>query len=399
MAELALKGIKVLDLSEGIAGPYCTRLLGNFGAEVLKVERPGEGDKSRQVGPFPEDLPHLERSALFLHLNINKKGITLNLETTAGRKIIKELVKGADVLVESFKPGQMQEWGLDYQSLEKINPRLVMTSITPFGQTGPYRDYKATSAVLDALAGQTLIQGDPRREPMRYYDGAAEYSAGAFTYIAAMGALFYSGNTGEGQYIDMSILQCFTVLDSHRSVYWTHLGTLQERTAGRFGVWPGKVYPCRDGYIGIAGVGPAGNLQALHSVMGIPELLDPKYDTATKRAKYVTELDALIQPWLMQHDKVEIFNAIQKARVQAGVCTSAEDLLKDEGYAARGFWAEVDHPDVGKLMYPGALALMSETEWQTSRAPRLGEHNEEIYLGTLGYSPQELTQLKQGGVI
>lgn len=153
MVEQALDGVKVLDLSEGIAGPYCTRLLGGFGADVTKVEKPGEGDTSRKAGPFPKDIPHPEKSARFLHLNINKKGITLNLETTAGREILRQLTKKADILVESFEPGQMSDWGLDYESLEKINPGLVVTFITPFGQTGPYRNYKWSSAVLDALGG------------------------------------------------------------------------------------------------------------------------------------------------------------------------------------------------------------------------------------------------------
>ena len=399
MAERALEGVRVLDLSEGIAGPYCTRLLGGFGAEVIKVEKPGEGDRSRKIGPFPEDIPHPERSALFLHLNINKRGITLNLENGAGRKIFRELVKRVDILVESFEPGQMSDCGLDYQSLEKINPRLIMTSITPFGQTGPYRNYKASSAVLDALGGHTYMQGDPRREPLRYPDGAVESTAGMFATIATMGALFYSGETGQGQHVDLSILDCLPGLDAFRSIRWTHVGVIQERTGGRYANWPGKVYPCRDGYIGLAGVGPTGTLFPMHSVMGIPELLDPKYEIPSERDELAEELDAIVQPWLMQHDRYEIFNALQGVRVQTGVCNSAEDLLKDPGYEAREFWGEVDHPEAGKLTYPGALVRMSETAWQTSRAPMLGEHNEEIYHRELGYSLQEIARLAEGGAI
>lgn len=399
MAEQALKGIRVLDLSEGIAGPYCTRLLGGFGADVIKVEKPDEGDSSRKVGPFPNDNPHPEKSALFLNLNTNKKGITLNLETDAGKKIVKKLVAGVDILVENFAPGQMADWGLDYDSLEKVNPRLVMTSITPFGQTGPYRNYRATSAVLDALGGHTYIQGDPNREPLRYPDGAAEYTAGMFATVVTMGTLFYSADTSEGQYIDISILECMAGLDYYRHARRTHLGVIQERRGGRYSIWPGKVYPCRDGYVGLAGVGPLGNLLAMYSVMQIPELLDPKYERAAQREELAEELDAIIQPWLMEHDRYEVFNALQQARVQAGVCNSAEDLLTDPGFEARGFWEEVDHPEVGRLAYPGAPLLMSEAAWQTSRAPLLGEHNEEIYRGELGYSAEELTRLSEGGVI
>ncbi|RLC68774.1 MAG: hypothetical protein DRH97_02075 [Chloroflexi bacterium] len=399
MAERALEGLRVLDLSEGIAGPYCTRLLGGFGAEVTKVEKPGEGDKSRKVGPFPKDIPHPERSALFLNLNVNKKGITLNLETTAGREILRQMAEKADILVEGFEPGQMSDWGLDYESLEKMNPRLVMTSITPFGQTGPYRHYKASSAVLDALGGHTYIQGDPKREPLRYPDGTAEYTAGMFAVVPTMGALFYSGDTGQVQHIDISILDCLPGLDSFRVVRWTHLGLIQERRGGRYAQWPGKVYPCRDGYVGLCGIGPTGTLFPMYSVMGIPELLDPKYEDIVRREEHAEELDAIIQPWLMEHDRYEIFNALQGVRVQAGVCNSAEDLLKDPGHEAREFWVEIEHPEAGKLMYPGEPARMSETAWQADRAPMLGEHNEEIYHGELGHSLRELTRLRKNGAI
>jgi len=399
MKERALEGVRILDLSEGIAGPYCTRLLGGYGAEVIKVEKPGEGDESRKVGPFPKDIPHPERSALFLHLNINKKGITLNLEAAAGRKILRQLVKSVDILVEGFKPGQMSDWGLDYESLEEINPGLVMTSITPFGQTGPYRNYRWSSAVLDALGGHTYMQGNPRREPLRYPDGIAEFTAGMFASVATMGALFGNGDSGRGQYIDVSILDCLPGLDAFRTVRWTHLGMIQERRGGRYAQWPGKIYPCRDGYVGLCGVGPTGTLFPMFSVMGIPELLDPKYEDFAKRELYAEELDAIIQPWLMEHDRYEIFNALQGVRVQAGVCNSAEDLLKDPGHEAREFWVEIEHPEAGKLTYPGEPVRMSETAWQAIRAPLLGEHNKEIYHGEIGYSLHELVQLRESGVI
>ncbi len=385
MTERALEGVMILDLSEGIAGPYCSRLLGGYGADVIKVEKPGDGDESRRIGPFPKDIPHPEKSALFLHLNTNKKGVTLNLETAAGRKILHSLVKKADILVESFKPGQMSEWGLDFERLEKINPRLVMTSVTPFGQTGPYRHYKSSSAVLDALGGHTFIQGDPEREPLRYPDGAAEYSAGMFASVAVMGALYDSAETGKGQYIDISVLDCLPGLDAFRTVKWTHAGVVEQRTGGRYGGWPGKVYPCRDGYIGLCGVGPMGNLISMYSVMQIPELLDPKYETHMQRDEHLEELDGIVQPWLMEHDRYEIFHALQEVRVQAGVCNSAEDLLKDPGHEARNFWVEIEHPETGKLKYPGEPVRMSETKWQAGRAPMLGEHNEQVYQEELDF--------------
>jgi len=399
MATPALEGIRVLDVSDGIAGPYCTRLLGGFGAAVVKVEKPGEGDTTRQVGPFPDDTPHPEKSALFLNLNMNKKGITLNLETPPGRNILRQLVEQVDVLVESSKPGQMAEWGLDHDSLREHDPRLVVASITPFGQNGPYRDYRWSSAVLDALGGHTYMQGDPGREPLRYPEGTAEYSAGMFAAVAIMGAIFPAADAGEGQHVDISVMECLAGLDYYRTARWTHLGLVQERRGGRYSIWPGKVYPCRDGYVGLAGVGPTGTLFPMHSVMDIPELLDPKYQTAGQREEHVEELDAVVAPWLMEHDRYEIFSALQQARVQAGVCNSAEDLLQDPGFEARGFWEELDHPEAGQLTYPGAPLRMSESAWQARRAPLLGEHNVEVYCGELGYSEGELAQLREDGVI
>ena len=399
MAEQALKDVRVLDLSEGIAGPYCTRLLGGYGADVIKVETPGEGDTSRKAGPFPEDGPHPEKSALFLNLNTSKRGITLALEEAAGRKIFKRLVESADILVESFEPGQMSDWGLDYESLEKLNPKLVMASITPFGQTGPYRHYKSSSAVLDALGGHTFIQGDPEREPLRYPEGTADYSAGMFATVAAMGALHYCADTGTGQHIDISILDCLPGLDAFRTVKWTHVGVVQQRTGGRYAGWPGKIYPCRDGYVGLCGVGPTGTMVPMYSVMEIPELLEEKYETHLQRDEHLEELDGLVHPWLLQHDRYEIFHALQEVRVQAGVCNSAADLLKDPGHEARGFWVDMDHPEAGKLTYPGEPLRMSETEWQARRAPLLGEHNEQVYGEGLGYSSEELAELKREGVI
>ena len=397
MAETALKGVRVLDLSEDIAGPYCTRLLGSYGAEVIKVERPGVGDESRRAGPFPNDIPHQERSALFLHLNCNKIGITLNLDNAVGRKVLKDLAKTADILVESFKPGQMAAWGLDYETLEKINPRLIMTSVTPFGQSGPYRDYKSSSVVLDALGGHMQVQGNPAREPLRSYEGVVGYCSAVFTAIATMGALTYCADTGQGQHIDQAVFDWLPGLDYLRTGQWTHSGTVRERSERYLGGWPGRVYRCRDGYVGLAVSG--GSMVTMYSMMDVPELLDPKYETPEQRKELADELDALIQPWLMQHDRFEIFHALQELRTTSAVCCSVEDLLQNPQYEARGFWQEVEHPEAGRLKYTGPWALFSETEWRTTRPPLLGEHNELIYGKELGYSPEELTRLLQNGVI
>ncbi len=188
MAEQLLTGIKVLDLTHYIAGPFCTKLMADYGADVIKIERPGKGDIARQVGPFPEDVPDPEKSGLFLYLNTNKKGITLNLKTKTGIEILKKLVKESDVLVENFRPGVLPSLGLEYETLKKVNPRLVMTSISNFGQTGPYRDWKATEITLYALSGQMSRQGDPDREPLKHALSIFQYFAGKVASLVTLAA-------------------------------------------------------------------------------------------------------------------------------------------------------------------------------------------------------------------
>ncbi|RLC69697.1 MAG: hypothetical protein DRI26_08580 [Chloroflexi bacterium] len=203
MAQQVLSDVKVLDLTWYIAGPYCTKLLADYGADVIKVERPGEGDPARKMGPFFQDDPHPEKSGLFLHLNTNKKSITLNLKSDWGRRIIKELVKGVDILVESFRPGVMARLRLDYETLEKINPKLVMTSISNFGQTGPYRDFKASEIIIYGMGGAMNQTGLTEREPLKKGLNVIQYQGGTMAAIATMMALLLA-DEGIGQHVDVS---------------------------------------------------------------------------------------------------------------------------------------------------------------------------------------------------
>ena len=207
MPEQALSDVKVLDLTWHIAGPYCTKLLAGYGAEVIKVERPGEGDPTRRMGPFFKDDPHPEKSGLFLHLNTNKKGITLNLKSATGKKILKALVSDADILVESFSPRVMPSLGLDYQTLEQINPKLVMVSISNFGQSGPYRDFKASEIVEYAMGGEMYSTGTAGREPLKLGGNVTQYQAGTVAAVATMGALYSAECQEVGQHVDVSIME------------------------------------------------------------------------------------------------------------------------------------------------------------------------------------------------
>ena len=398
MPEQALAGLKVLDLTHFVAGPYCTRLLAGLGAEVIKVERPRVGDGARHIGPFPGDKPDPEKSGLFLHLNTGKKSITLDLKTDTGREISQRLSKEADILVENFRPHVMPSLGLDYAALVQHHPKLVMTSVSNFGQTGPYRDYGATELGLYATSGTMSMIGDPNREPIKKGGFMVQYTGGTNAFGATLVALWHALQTGEGQHVDIAINECAaTVVDEHTKA-WTYAGKISKREIGRGSTdHPSGLSRCKDGWVGVA-VRPADRWPLFAEIID-PRLADPRYSTRPGRVQHRKELDEIITPWLMAHTKEEIYNIGQKRRVAWGHVCNAEDLLNSPHLSARQFFVELDHPEAGKLKYPGAPFGMGETPWQSARAPLLGEHNEEIYCGRLGYTKGDLARLSQRGVI
>ena len=399
MQESALEGIKVLELGHHISAPYCVKLLADYGAEVIKVEPPTEGDRSRRMGPFPEDVPHLEKGGLFLHLNMNKKGITLNLECYDGAKILKELVRWADILVENFPPMYLPSMGLGYSDLEPVNPQLVMTSITPFGQTGPYRDYKATEMGIFAMSGRMNSHGIPEREPLRYGPDISWFQTGTTAAVSTLAALFVSQAEGVGQQVDVSAMEALVGNLDNRPLYYEYSGVKTER--GKLvGGYPHGAYPCKDGYVVMA-VGYQAYFQRLCNAMGLPDLTaDPRFSTPEARSENQEEFEPIFFGWMMEHTKREVFEVCQEARVMCGPLMGPDELLEDPQLKARGFFVEVDHPEAGTLTYPGAPFKMPKTPWKVrSPAPTLGEHNWEVYCGRLGYSREDLVHLRSAGVI
>ena len=263
-----LSGLRVVDLTHGISGPYCTKLLADHGADVIKVERPGTGDFAREMGPFPNDTPHPEKSGIFLFLNTNKRGITLDLKSPAGAEAVKELVKGADVLVESFKPGTMDRFGLGYDTLSKINPNLLMTSVSNFGQTGPYRDYLINEVTLYAAGGRMNGSGLPDRYPLKLGGNHALYQAGNVAALATLFAWRGRENQGlGGQYIDISILETQAGSINQRLmslVQYQYTGEKTVRLGPIRAGYPGGIFPCLDGYISVSVGGPALGLSLQH---------------------------------------------------------------------------------------------------------------------------------------
>jgi crotonobetainyl-CoA:carnitine CoA-transferase CaiB-like acyl-CoA transferase len=401
MPEQALTGLKIVDCTEGIAGPYSTKMLADFGAEVIKIERPRMGDPSRRTGPFSGDKPHPEKSGTFFYLNTNKKSLTLNLESKKGVHIFKGLVQEADALVESFRPGTMAKRGLSYPALKRINPDLIMLSISYFGQTGPYKDYAATNLTVSGLGGvmSTMRPAThPQERPVVEGGLQAEYTTGVLSYIALLGALFDRENTHQGTYIDMAAMECVaSTLMGHIAEY-SYLGLVRKTNPFAIHGYPiGYSAPCRDGWISLTpGIGGAPNIPLL---IERPDLMeDPLFTEPRARMAEPEKFDNLIIPWLKEHDKWEIATEAQKLRLAFTPVLSPGELTQDEQIQAREFFAHTQHPEMGEVIYPGAPAKFGESPWQPGRAPALGEHNGEI-LGRLGYNEDDLNRLQAEGII
>jgi crotonobetainyl-CoA:carnitine CoA-transferase CaiB-like acyl-CoA transferase len=396
----ALEGIKVVDLSGHISGPYCTKLLAALGAEVIKVEKPETGDPARHTGPFLNDRPHPETSAPFLYLNTGKKSITLNLESPSGVNLLKRLIPGADVVVENFRPGYLTGLGLDYKDLQPVHPALIMASITDFGQSGPYRDFKGGRLVANALSGYMYINGDPDREPLAGGGEQPSYQGGLHAYTGILAALISRQTTGQGQHIDISIMECLASLHQFTVNRYAYSGKIQKRTGNRY-LWshPITVYPCRDGYVSIS-ASTDDQTEMLLQLMDMPRLLeDLRFSNGFDRLAHADEFDEIVRPWFLQRSKKEIVKLCQEWRVPAAPVNDISDLLQEEQYQARNFWVEIEHPLAGKHPYAGPPFKMSATPAEYARAPLLGEHNEEIYHGRLGLSRKELDELKKAGIL
>ena len=410
-----LDGLKTLDLTRYVAGPYATRLMAAQGAEVIKVERPSLGDPSRRIGPFPDDVPHPEKSAPFLYLNTGKKSITLNLKHSASKPIMRRLLEWADVLVENFRPGVMERLGLDYESVAAVNPSLVMTSVSNFGQTGPYRDYGAREINLYAMGGLMYITGDPEREPLHMAARLAQYGAGQNAFAGTMGALLYRDISGTGQHVDVAISEYLaTILENALSQY-SYTGSNFRRTGNRgYGRAAWGPYPCRDGYVGVI-AGPDHKWPEMAELMGIAELADARFDDRAGRGENADELDALMLPWLMRHDRHEIFERAQRSGLAFAYVATPEDILSWEHLRERGFFAEVEHASAGRLEHPTMPWRVDETKGlaihphpnpppegegtEVLPAPTLGQHNEDVYRGMLGYGRAEVARMRGMGVI
>lgn len=399
-----LEGIRVLDLSENVAGPFCAKLLADFGAQVTKIERPRRGDPARLEGPFFQDDPHPEKSALFLHLNTNKRSVTLDLETEEGRGICKRLAAQVDAVIESFRPGTLEALGLGYEVLEAVNPALILTSISDFGQSGPYRDLHGAEIVLSAMGGPLLITGTRENEPLKLGGNVVQYHAGSAAAYATMLGLLSSELDEEGQHIDVAIYETQAGFRDRRVIYLTsysYTGDTSKRPLTGRGLGSG-VKPCADGYVNV--LGGARWFPLVCDMIGHPELAnDPRFQRAgwaAVRPEAAEEFDEYYLPWLMERDKRTIVAEAQARHMLSAPIFTVQDLLEDPHYQQRGAFEEVDHPETGPRLYPGRPFIMSDSPRPPARrAPLLGEHTAEVLCGELGYSEADLERLRQQGVV
>ncbi|MGA3402246.1 MAG: CoA transferase [Acetobacteraceae bacterium] len=394
----ALDDVRVLDLSEGIAGPLAARLIGDFGADVIKVEPP-HGESGRRTPPFFQDDPDPEKSLFYLMLNLNKRGITLNLDTEEGAAILRRLASEVDVIVESFSPGYLAARGLDYASLAQENPGLVMTSITPFGQTGPYSHYKSDEIIAYATSGIMAISGTVDREPLKHGGFPGQYEAGMNGFLGTLVALVTRDLTGAGQQVDLSIQDVITSSLVLNQPYYSFAGGVQGRRHPE-GSNFGQVMPCKDGYF-VAQPGGGVTWDGIADFFGKPELKEHRFADLVERVHHGPELDAIILAATKDRTMAEMFKtASEKYRMLLGIVQTPEDLAKCEHLMARGYFEEVEHPVIGKIKVPFHLWKMSASNSTYRRpAPLLGQHNGEIYGALLACDAAALDALRARGVI
>ena len=395
----ALEGVRVLDLTHCIAGPYCTRLLVGFGADVLKIEPPG-GERGRRMGPFFHDEPGPDSSLVFAYLNAGKSSLSLNLKSAEGRDILLSLLSETDLLVENFAPNVMPSLGLDYRALRDIAPHLVMVSISNFGQTGPYRDYKATDIVEYALGGLMYIFGAYDREPLKHAFNQAQFKAGTDAASAALMALYHQRMTGRGQHVDVSIQEA--VATGLRDVVnnYTYTGAIRRRQPNHSGDLQ-RLRTTADGFLlPNPGLGGGLNWDSFVEFLDLPELDDDRFRTPSARLANAEELGRILDEHFIRQNKYDMFYGSHQRRFIFGVVQSPDEVLNDPQFDYRGFFVDVEHASMGTLKFPGAPFNMEATPWRSERfAPSAGEHNGEVLGDRLGFTAEQQAYLRSEGIV
>lgn len=393
MAKGALAGLRAVEMGQLIAGPFCGQLMADHGAEVIKIELPGEGDPMRSWGQGkPVWFPVIAR---------NKKCITLNLRTPRGQEILRQLLAKSDFLIENFRPGTLEKWNLDYESLRKVNRGLIVVRVSGYGQTGPYARRAGYGSIGEAMGGMRYLAGDPSTPPSRIGLSIGDSLAATYACLGAMMALNHRHQTGEGQVVDSAIYEAVLAMMESTVAEYTEAGVIRERTGSILPkIAPSNVYRTQDGQILIGG-NQDSVWKRLAETMGRPELAaDSRYSTHLARGEHQAELDALIEAWTRGFPSAPLLQLLHSNGVPAGKIYRAPDMLEDEHFAARQALVKVPHPVFDNLwmanVFPKLSATPGEVQWP---GPALGAHNEEIFGGVLGFGRAELDQLAAEGVI
>ena len=385
-------GVRVLELAEGISGPFAGRWLAALGADVIKVERL-TGDPSRAFGPWPDDLPNDETSGLFLYLNGDKRSLTLNLDTSDGQEILRELAASADIVIESFEPGYLADRDLGYDTLSAERSALVMISITPFGQTGPNANLPATELTLYAASGQLWLTGHPARPPLKNGGSQPSYQAGLNAFAAISGAYYAAAVHGEGAFIDLAVQETYAGMAEAYHNRASQLG-IETQRGGNFlnALW--GLYPVIDGYGGVCLL-PRNYAAFTQAASDLPELQEQRFAEPGERLLNDDELMAIMYGWFAGRTREELFELGIANRVPLGFVATFADLSNSEHLNEREFFTELEDEQAGSLKYPGRLWLSNGHDWKRGRAPRLGEHNVDIIHGELGYEREDVVRLRE----
>ena len=396
----ALSGLRVLDLAD-YRGQLCARLMADMGADVIKVEPPS-GDLARQIGPFVDDMPHRDRSLYYWFYNLNKRSLTLDITRPAGAEILLTLAKSTDIVIECGKPGRIHELGFGWEILHQVNPALILLSIAPFGQTGPYRDFEADDTVLTALGGMLYVNGWPGRPPVSPLGLQAYHSSAYYGAIAAICALFARDHNGAGQWIDLSMQEATACAVEHVAGSYFGESKIEPRRGTLHWSRYFRVGKCRDGYIMHCTLGDWTSLVEWVAGDGkAQDLTAPEWQDAEYRAAHAEHLFDVLDDWVKEYNRNELLERAQMLRLPYAIVRSPEALLEDEQLAARGYFVEVDHPELGrKFRYPGAPYLFNGSPWRVYRRPPLtGEHTGEILCSELGLAADHLAALAAEGII
>ncbi|MBP7248113.1 MAG: CoA transferase [Negativicutes bacterium] len=383
----ALEGLRVLDLSRVLAGPFSTMVLGDLGAEIIKIEQPGVGDDSRAFGPFIG-----EESSYFMSLNRGKKSITLNLKDDADRAVFIDLVKESDIVVENYRPGTMAKLGFEYEDLKKVNPRIIYAAISGFGHSGPYSTRPAYDMIVQAMGGIMSITGEPGQAPVRVGSSIGDITAGIFGTVGILAAVEARHTTGEGQKVDVAMLDCQVAILENAIARYLVNGEVPVPLGSRHpSITPFQAFPTKDYYV-IMSAGNDALWAKLCNVMGTPELInDPKFATNRDRNDNVVELSEIISKISVTKTTAEWMDVLEKGGLPVGPINTVDKVVHDPQIEARNMIVEVEHPVAGKMKFAGNPIKLSATPGEvTVPAPTLGQHTDEILKDLLGWSEDQI---------